>query len=661
MRRVTLLMGLALLAFAFGCARTKQLVLVEEGVSRAPIIVPERATEATTQAANELADYIEKISGARPDVVAGVPDPIPSHAVWVGFQPRLAKLLPGLRLNFVEVPEETLIACDGSHLVIAGRDRSVGETQVEFGTANAVYTFLQKYLDVRWLWPGPLGEDIVKRDTIALSPFVTRYAPQFRQRDIIMFWVWRWFEYDPERREQLISWVRRQRLLFDSFEVDAGHAFSDWWDDYHEEHPDYFALQPDGTRSGYPGSYLAKLCQSNPKVWEQWLDNVEETLKAEPSQETFNGSPNDWFNSGICVCEKCRALDNPDAPAHTYDYGEGKTEEYVTMSQRYSIFWNRLARGLKERFPDRRLYVAGSAYGPAMEPPRKVELADNVVISYVGHFPLTTEASRQEQKAQWQRWAEKAPVMIYRPNLWYFGGGGWGFPEVAMRKTIEDWRFLAENRCAGVVIDMNRSYWATHGPQYYLMAQLTWDPHQDGQAVLRDYYRRGFGPAAEAVEKYWTLMEQARDELTASSDFATGHAKRFNLPAVFEQVYSNDLLNEADELLKQAAARTAGAPEIYAKRVAFVRTGFDVMALLARNLPLMDRVRESEGKDAEAVKQVIANWDEIQRICREASPHSIRHDHFGIHFWLIENGYMGEMQDYFGPTSEEYCKAAGLE
>jgi len=661
MRRMILAMGLASLAFAFGCARTNELVLVKDGVSKAPIILPEDATEATTEAANELADYIEKISGARPDVLAGVPGRIPSHAIWVGFQPRLATLLPGLTLNFVAVPEETLIACDGRHLVIAGRDRSVGETQVEFGTANAVYTFLQKYLDVRWLWPGPLGEDIVKRDTIVFSPFVSRYAPQFRQRDIIMHWVWRWFEYDPEQREELISWVRRQRLLLDSFEIDAGHAFSDWWDDYHEEHPDYFALQPDGTRSGYPKSYFAKLCQSNPKVREQWLDNVEEALKKDPSQETFNGSPNDWANSGICVCEDCRALDNPDAPAYTYDYGEGKKEEYVTMSQRYAIFWNRLARGLKERFPDRRLYVVGSAYGPAMEPPSNVELEDNVVVSYVGHFPLTTEASRQDQKAQWQRWAEKAPKMIYRPNLWYFGGGGWGFPEVAMTKTIEDWRFLAENRCAGVVVDMNRSYWATHGPQYYLMAQLTWNPRQDGQAVLEDYYRRGFGPAAEEIESYWTLMEKTHDALVDSPDFGVGSRNRLNLPSVFKKVYSEDVLNRADALLTRAAARTAGAPEIYAKRVAFVRNGFDVMALLARNLPLMDRVRESEGKDAEAVKQVIANWGALKRICEQAPPHSIRYDHFGIHFWLIENGYMAEMQDYFGPPSDEYRKAAGIE
>lgn len=42
------------------------LVLVEKGVSRAPIIVVEDASPETVRAAEELADYIKKISGARP-------------------------------------------------------------------------------------------------------------------------------------------------------------------------------------------------------------------------------------------------------------------------------------------------------------------------------------------------------------------------------------------------------------------------------------------------------------------------------------------------------------------------------------------------------------------------------------------------------------------
>ena len=84
------------LAFAWSeiCASSAQLrfTLVEGGVSRAPIVVVESAPPLTRRAADELALYIEKVSGARPKVLEGLPDPLPDHAVWVGYQPALDTL-----------------------------------------------------------------------------------------------------------------------------------------------------------------------------------------------------------------------------------------------------------------------------------------------------------------------------------------------------------------------------------------------------------------------------------------------------------------------------------------------------------------------------------------------------------------------------------------
>ena len=629
-------------------------------MSKSPIILPANATKATKEAAEELAGYIEKITGNCPDRVNGDPTPTPASAIWIGVQPRVKKLFPDASFDFKN-PEEVFIASDGHHVVIAGRDRSVGATQIEYGTANAIYTFLQKYLDVRWLWPGPYGEDIIESNTIELSPFVYRYAPQFRMRDVVMHWVWWWFRNDESRADQIQSWVRRQRLLYDSLELDSGHGFTDWWKKYHDKHPDYFALQPDGTRSGYPRYGYAKLCQSNPRVWAQWLDDVDQKLREHPTTHTFDASPNDSSYSGICVCEKCRAWDNPSGPIQTYYYAHGKRLKYVAMTHRYITFWNHLGRLLKHRYPDREYYISGSAYGPAMPPPTKATLEDNIIIKYVGQFPLTTENSRRNQKAQWRAWARRSSNVVYRPNLWYFGAGGWGFPEVAMTKTIEDWRFLADNHCVGIAVDMNRCYWGLHGPQYYIMAQLTWNPRQDGKLVLKDYYRRGFGPAARDIESYWTMMEKARDKLVGDPDYRTGNAHRFRIPPILGRVYNEDFLKRAEALLIRAASKTANGPEKYARRVDFVRSGFNVMKLLARNIPLMARVRNSRGKDTEAVKQAFKNWRAIERVCKQSEVFSVRMKPAGLKLWLLDNGYMAHMQDYFGPPSKRFRIAAGLE
>src|SRR5690606_23512664 len=50
------------------------------------------------------------------------------------------------------------------------------------GTANGVYTFLEKQLDVRWLFPGDLGRDVPSKSTFTLEPLDVTETPQFNFR-----------------------------------------------------------------------------------------------------------------------------------------------------------------------------------------------------------------------------------------------------------------------------------------------------------------------------------------------------------------------------------------------------------------------------------------------------------------------------------------------
>ncbi|MEX0790683.1 MAG: DUF4838 domain-containing protein, partial [Actinomycetota bacterium] len=609
----------------------QQLVLVENGVSCAPVVLFEDAPPKTRQAAEDLVNYIEKISGARPELIEGEPEPIPDHAIWVGYQPMLDELLPGVDFDFRH-PEEVLIAANEEHLVIAGRDRwdedhlvvegrnrTIEGWQREYGTVNAVYTFLRDHLDVRWIMPGEFGEDVPQSDTIAVEPFEFRHHPPFLERAEILR-----FSRAGDSRRHSHEWARFQRLQLDSLSAPGGHPASDWWEKYHESHPDYFALQPDGTRSGYPSPANAKRCLSNPVVWDRWLEEVEQTLKKDPNRTVFSGSENDSHSSGLCVCENCRAWDpSPeDTPEpHRYNW-DGTNQQYVPMSDRYVRCANRLARKLKDRFPDRDdFYVTVSTYGPAAPPPVEATPDNNVVVSAVGHFPLTSPEARQSQKDYWRQWSQKASRMRYRPNLWYWGGGIWGWPEVAMTRTIEDFRFLAEHGAIGMFVDGAWEHWATQGPMYYLMANLAWDPYQDGEALMEDYYQRGFGEAAEQIKTYWTMMEDANQAFMASPDLRIGSAGRTTAIEVAKQVYTSEFLERADRLLQEAADKVADQPEAYRERVAFVRAGFDFTRLMMECIPLMERVREREGEDAEAVKQAAHNWERMEEIAEETSPH----------------------------------------
>ena len=595
-----------------------KLVLVDKGVSLAPIVIFKDAPPYTRRAADELAEYIEKASGAKPNVIEGEPKPIPEHAIWVGYQPILKKLFPRVDLDFKH-PEEILIAANANHLVIVGRDRwdpnrivvegrnsPINGKQQEYGTVNAVYTFLQDCLGVRWLWPGEIGEDVLKKKTVAFEPFQYRYHPQIRQRAGLFR-----LSADGDGRGLSHQWTRFQRLQLDSLFASAGHAFGHWWEKYHKEHPDYFALQPGGTRSGFPSPGKVKICQANPAVWEQWLTNVAERLKTHPDEICFSASPNDSWNRGHCICEKCRAWDHPDGAPVRLSW-EGLGQEYVSLSDRQITFANTLARLLKKRFLDRNLYVGMHAYGDAYtRAPLEAMPDDNVIISVVACFFLREKvrgrANRMSPDAHRQcfsDWAKVTPKLLWRPNTGNFAGWQQGQPDIALHQTIRDFRFVGENNCVGVYFDTVWENWPTQAPQYYLMAQMTWNPKADGEAILKDYYRRGFGPAAGKIEAYWQLLEETRNrKIEEDLDYPTAYDE-----ALFTRAYA--LLDEANALL-------ADAPEVYRERVAFFRAGLDFTRLMVDIRDLMAKFLADDSRDQEAADEVRANWERVRQIAEK--------------------------------------------
>ena len=611
------------------------LQLVKDGVSLAPIVVFEGAPPFTLRAAEELAQYIEKISGARPEVIVGEPDILPQSAIWVGFQPALNKLFPLVDFNF-QHPEEILIAANQSHLVIAGRDRwdpqhmttqdrrgrDIVGIQQEYGTANAVYTFLQNVLRVRWLWPGELGEDLVAQPTITLEPFAYRYHPQFRSRNLV-FMV-----YTLHKQMAGNEWTRFQRLQLDSLDFNPGHPFSGWWDRFHETHPEYFALQPDGRRGGVDGRTV-KLCVSNPAVWAQWLSDVEETLKRDPNQKVFGANPNDGWTYGYCTCESCRAWDHPEAETFHY-IRQGRERSFVAMTDRQLTFANTLARMLRERYPGRKdLLVTAIGYGVSRPAPIAAVPEDNVLVAGVWSFH---NQPGDEDREWFVEWSKIAPQLIWRPNLSSAAGWKAGLPNVSPRRVIDDMRFVADQKGIGVAMDWIFGAWAGQGPHYYMLAQMVWNPYADGDAILADYYQRAFGPAAQTMTRYWELIARAAEQIGFE-----GKDER--------KVWTEAFMSDAYALLDQAAKEAGPGAEVYAKRVAFVRAGLDYLRLMLEMEPLIDRLNETKAQDPEARKAAQARWKaawvELERIKKE-------------HPFAINAGYVTPANRYLQKYNPEY-------
>jgi len=594
------------------------LVDVEKGIPPAPIVLFENAPPHSKEAALALADGIERICGQRPQLIEGVPIAMPDRAIWVGAQPS------GAKLEF-QHPEEILIATSEKNVIIAGRDRwdpknlvvegrhkTINGRQQEYGTANAIYTFLQDQLGVRWFWPGELGEDFPKAARIALKEGEHRHHPQFRSRSGLIHYS----ELGNQGYGKSHDWTRVQRLQLDSLELGGGHGFGDWWDLYHEKHPDYFALQPDGTRSGFPSPRNAKLCASNPGVWKLWLEGVEEQLKTDPNARVFNGSPNDGWASGHCACELCRAWDHPEGEPRKFNWKK-YNEIRPATSDRDVTFANKLAEALAKRYPGQDLYVQMLSYGHSRPVPVKAVPADNVIMvsvaNFLGRTNLVDRGSTRGDtyRQQFEGWGKVAKHLMWRPNTGSPAGWQQGLPDISTAQTIEDFKFVARNHGAGIFIDAVWEHWATQGPMYYVMAQLTWDPEKDGAAILEDYYQRAFGPAAGAVKAYYEGIETARMAYVAKNGYESG-------VFAFPGLYTEELLDAARAQLDKAAAAVADGPEIYRKRVAFVKVGYDYTRLTVENIRLMKGYWEKA--DPAVAERVKKNWETVEQLVAANAP-----------------------------------------
>ena len=198
---------------------------------------------------------------------------------------------------------------------------------------------------------------------------------------------------------------------------------------------------------------------------------------------------------------------------------------------------------------------------------------------------------------------------MWRPNTGSPAGWQQGLPDLSVQQTIRDLKDVAAAHCEGIYIDSVWEHWATHGPQYYVMAQLVWNPQADADAVLADYYQRAFGSAAAPIREYYETLERERMKFTA----VDGESGVFSFP----KLYTPELLRASQSRLDRAAA--AVPPDsVFARRIAFVQAGLDYTRLTMENIRMMEGYWKT--KDAAIAAKVKENWSTIEQLIAANSP-----------------------------------------
>lgn len=608
------LLLIALLVFGGAGAIAGTLTIAENGTAKAVIVVgsddpwqkenrgkPGRA-KTSAQMASILAAELEKISGAKFDVVKEAD--LGDVSMEKG---RLSSAsVPADRRTFILVGEGTLtrkcgVTADGlgpggialkslaNAIAIIGRsDHSlVGGG----GTGYAVYQFLET-LGCRQLWPGDLGKVVPKLPTITVRNLDVRYSPTVVQRSI------RFMPHGPRNFEKGLGRLGIAKEVYEERFNAAGDAsaWAEWmclggdigivgghagyglkggWEKYGKTHPEWFALQADGSRDQSGAKERWRACTSNPGLIEQVANTIIEEANQNPQQRCFSLAPNDGGLSSYCTCDECKKLDPPEAPKIQLMIFEkagspNRTQiSYPAMTDRYVHYWNAVAERVARTHPDVLLTI--DAYGEYSTPPVREKLHPALVVRYV---PSDTDGWKGWQKAGAKR-------IFWRPNSLHSGyreGGLW----IWAGTLVENARYFAANGMLAADVQGIYHNWATQGLNYYATARILWNPKLTYRQVLDDYCKTGFGPAAGPVKKYFLRAEQLRSPSPGSAG-DRGEKCKMTPEAIAEL---KGCLRDAD--------RAAQGDETIRKRIAFLSAGLDYTA---STVALYGRSVTNPGKD----------------------------------------------------------------
>ena len=516
--------------------------LVENGQPRAEIIIAEKPARMAKLAAKELQTYVEKISGAKLEIVTQ-PHEGKAH-VFLGksrFTEELKLGTEGLENGAFRMASGAdwlaLLGPDEDFVPIEpwGRMRSTAEqnrVNLEFdkitgdtfwnhfgyiytryhkdvdvwdyddaGTLNAVYEFLRN-LGVRWFAPGELGEVVPQQATIALPNVNKTVKPDFGMRRFT-------FYTDHTGLGDKGIWTLRLGLnqghkIGGISQICHGAKFVIMREEMKKAHPEMYLLNG-GNRdtttkgSGYPDLTSPLFFEKQLKYSRAMFDHFREPMLSIDLVDGYGGMTSD----------------DPKWMAQlTPERGWSGT-----MSDQVWGYLNRVALELYKTHPDR--LVSGLAYSAYKMPPIQIEkMSPNLVlIETRQRQSFWDEAKRKEHRELREAWMKKLGSGRYL--TWDYNINARpeqaGRPVFYTQQIASDLREL-KGHTLGEMIEIydhpagkenNFGYdsLALEHLNLYVTARLWWDADQDLDALLADYFTSYYGPAATAMQAFAKFSE----------------------------------------------------------------------------------------------------------------------------------------------------------
>lgn len=437
---------------------------VTHGKPRGVIQLPAQPTSEETKAATDLQHWISQMTGAT----------LPLTSVR-GEQ------------NTIQISTENSLEDEGYEISVRVNRilLSGGRTR---GTINAVYALLEEDLGCRFYTSDSIR--LPKSNSLVIAPVERCIAPQLRIRDPFYACA-----FDPE-------WSLRNRTNAPNAPVPeeyGGHMdYDDMFvhtaaqivppDKYFKTHPEYFAMQEDGTRT------TSQLCPTEPAVAQIAIDYVLRVLKENPHTELVSVSKNDCRL--VCLCPRCKPLREAE--------GSDMANQLVLVNQ--------VAEAIEIDYPkvtvDTLAYLDTIAVPKTARPRRNVavRLCDDVAGAWTYPFTPAEQCDLAKLVREWSAVGCQIYIWDYTVNYSHYLA-----PMPNLDVIAANIRFWIRSSARGVMLEG-----AYQGPgeqdelKSWVAAKLMWNPSLDENALAGDFIRGHYGDAAPALEEYQQLLIRMR-------------------------------------------------------------------------------------------------------------------------------------------------------
>ena len=453
--------------------------IAKGGKAKCVIVQQPGATLVESNAVRELAETLEKITGATFAVQQAKGNQAPKGAIVVGVGSAARALFPEIALDKLG-SEEIVMKVKGGRLLLAGGGPR--------GASYAVYRFLQEQCGVRW-W-APWATSIPARRSLSVPNLDVRSRPAFEYRD--PYWS---AAFEPHWKVHNVANGGSHLVPEDLGGCVQYKGFAHTFyplvppDKYFGPHPEWYSLV-----NGKRTHENAQLCLSNPELRDFMVQRVKEWLREAPDAQIISVTQNDCH--GACQCANCKAIDD----------AEGSPAGSMLT------FVNYIAEKIEPEFPH--VAVDTFAYQYTRHPPKTIHARPNVIVrlcSIECNFrePLDhpSNAAFLADLQGWSKLCKRLYVWDYvtdfahyvlpHPNWFVLG------PNLRLFQAYNVKGVFEEGAYAGPGAAMAEL-------ESWVLAQLLWNPHQDDRALIKEFLHGYYGqPAGDLIWQYSELMQSA--------------------------------------------------------------------------------------------------------------------------------------------------------